>query len=124
MLAATSAWLQRLDEEFGLAHDDLYRIDLCSTELISNVVKFAEARYADLPLELDAAIEERRITLTLVDPAHAFDPLSLPPPRVAKTIEELQVGGQGIRLVREFSDACRYERRDNTNRLELAFDLA
>lgn len=124
MITATSDWLQRLAAEFGLAHDDLYRIDLCFAELVSNVVNFAEAQYANMPLELDAAIEERRITLTLVDSAQAFDPLTIAPPRVAKTIEELQVGGHGIHLVREFSDACRYERRDNTNRIELAFDLA
>ena len=124
MIAATSAWAQRLAEEFGLTGEDLYRIDLCLAELVSNVVNFAEAQYANQPLELDAAVEERRITLTLVDAAQQFDPLSVPPPRVAKTIEALQVGGQGIHLVREFSDACRYERRDGKNRFELVFDLA
>lgn len=124
MSVAASDWLRRLAEEFGLTHADLYRIDLCVTEIVSNVVKFAETRYANSPFELDAAIEERRIALTLIDQAQPFDPLSVPPPRVAKTIEELQVGGQGIHLVREFSDARRYERRDNRNRLELVFDLA
>lgn len=124
MLAATSAWVQRLAAEFGLAHEDLYRIDLCSTELVSNVTNFAEAQYANLPMELEAAVEERRITLTLIDPAQAFDPLSVPPPPVAKNIEALQVGGQGINLVREFSNAWRYERRDDKNRLELVFELA
>jgi sigma-B regulation protein RsbU (phosphoserine phosphatase) len=124
MIAAASDWLQRLAEEFGLTHEDLYRIDLCFAELVSNVVKFAEAQYANMPLELKAAIEERRITLTLIDSAQQFDPLSVPPPRVAKTIDELQVGGQGIALVREFSDARHYDRRDNKNRLELVFDLA
>lgn len=124
MIAATSDWLRRLAEEFGLTHEDAYRIDLCLAELVSNVVKFAEAQYANMPLELRAAIEQRRLTLTLVDPAQAFDPLSVPPPRAAQSIEELQVGGQGIHLVREFSDACRYERRDNQNRFELVFELA
>lgn len=124
MLAATSNWLGRLAAEFGLVHEDLYRIDLCFEELVSNVVRFAEARYAGMPLELHALIEAQRMTLTLIDPAQAFDPLSVPPPPVARTIEELQVGGQGVNLVREFSDARRYERRDDKNRLELVFELA
>lgn len=124
MIAATSKWLGELAEEFGFTGEDLYRIDLCSAEIVTNVVTFAEAQYANLPLELHASIEEQRVTLTVIDPAQAFDPLSRPPPPVAKSIETLHVGGQGINLVREFSDRRRYARRDNKNWLELVFELA
>jgi serine phosphatase RsbU (regulator of sigma subunit)/anti-sigma regulatory factor (Ser/Thr protein kinase) len=124
MIAATSTWVRGLSEEFGLMHEDLYRIDLCFAELVTNVVNYSEAKYANLPLELHAVIEEQRISLTLIDPAQAYDPLCKPPPPSARTIEELQVGGQGIRLVREFCDAHRYERSDGKNRIELVFNLA
>jgi len=124
MIAATSDWLQWLTREFDLTHEDLYRIDLCSAELVTNVVSYAEPQYANTPLELQATIEQQRITLTVIDSAQAFDPLSVQTPRVAATIEELQVGGQGIHLAREFSDACSYERSNGQNRFQLVFNLA
>lgn len=123
-ISATSKWLQRLSEEFGLTPEDLYRIELCLTELITNIVSYAETQFSHMPIEVHAAIEKQRIKLTLIDPAQEFDPLSAPPPPTAKTIEELQVGGQGINLVREFSDAARYLRIDGKNQLELLFELA
>lgn len=124
MNAVTSNWLQELAEEFGITHEDLYRIDLCFAELVVNVVSYAERRYAGQAIEIHAAIDAQRATLTLIDPAQPFDPLSLPPPPKAEKLEDLQIGGQGIPLVREFSNARRYERRDGKNRIELVFDLA
>lgn len=122
MIAATSEWVQALAEEFGLTHEDLYRVDLCLSELVTNVVSYADPDFAGLPLEVRAAVDERSATLTLIDAAQPFDPLSRPPPPVAQTIGEMQVGGQGIHLVRNFSDACRYERSGERNRLELVFN--
>jgi serine phosphatase RsbU (regulator of sigma subunit)/anti-sigma regulatory factor (Ser/Thr protein kinase) len=124
MNAVTSTWLQELAEEFGITHEDLYRIDLCFAELVVNVVSYAEAQFVGQPMELHAAVEAERITLTLIDPAQAFDPLTLAPPAKAEKLEDLQIGGQGIPLVREFSNAQSYERRDGKNRVELRFDLA
>ena len=101
----------------------MYRIELCSVELVNNVVSYSDPQYADLPVELHIAIEPFKITLTLTDSAAQFDPFSVPPPPVAKTIEDMQVGGQGVHLIREFSNAYRYERHSNKNRVELIFEL-
>jgi len=120
----TSKWLHVLGEEFNFSHDDMYRIDLCFAELVTNVASYSDAQYANQPVEIRAVIEPQRVTLTLIDPAALYDPLSRPLPPMARSIAEFQVGGQGIHLVREFSNACRYERRDGNNRLELVFDLA
>jgi anti-sigma regulatory factor (Ser/Thr protein kinase) len=123
LIEETGKWVQALGKEFHFSHTDTYRIELCLDELVTNVVNYSDPQYAHQPVELHAVIEAQRATLTLTDPAAPFDPLSRPPPPVAKTLEEMQIGGQGIHLVREFSDACRYERRDNKNTLELVFNL-
>lgn len=123
-VAATSAWLQSLGAEFNFSHEDLYRIDLCIEELVTNVVNYSDSQYAHQPVNLHAVIEAQRATFTLVDPAAPYDPFSRPPPVLAKTLEDLDIGGQGVHLVREFSDAYRYERRDDKNSLELVFELA
>lgn len=124
VIAATSTWIQELAEEFGLGHEDTYRIDMCFAELVTNVAHYSETQYHGLPMELRAAIGEQRITFMLSDPAQEFNPLAAPPPPVVTSIEEMQIGGQGIHLVREFSNAQRYERANGMNRLEIVFDLA
>ncbi|MGK2951498.1 MAG: SpoIIE family protein phosphatase [Thiobacillus sp.] len=118
-----SAWLQALGAEFNFSHEDMYRIELCFEELVTNVVNYSDPQYANQPVDLHAVIEAQRATLTLIDPAAPYDPFSRPPPPVATSIEEVKIGGQGIHLVRQFSDAHRYERCDNKNRLELVFNL-
>ena len=124
MISATSNWLQGLAKEFGLTPEDLYHIDLCLSELVTNVVSYAEAQFTGMSMELRAEIESQRITFTLIDSAQPFDPLSVPPPPIAKNIEDMQVGGRGIHLVREFCDAIRYERSCDKNHIELEFNLA
>jgi anti-sigma regulatory factor (Ser/Thr protein kinase) len=123
LIEKASKWLQRLGKEFKFSHTDLYRIELCLGELIANVVSYSDPQYANQPLELHASIEPHRAILTLIDPASPFDPLSYPTPPIAETIDEIQVGGQGIHLALEFSDGFRYERLDNRNRVELVFNL-
>jgi anti-sigma regulatory factor (Ser/Thr protein kinase) len=123
LIEETGKWVQALGKEFDFSHTDLYRIELCLDELVTNVVSYSDPQYANQPVELHAVIEGQRAVLALIDPAAPFNPLSRPPPPVATTIEEMQIGGQGIHLVREFSDACRYQRWDGKNRIELVFDL-
>ncbi len=124
LVGATGDWLQSLGDEFGLARDDLYRIQLCFEELVSNIVAYSDAQYAGQTVELRALIGERRATIALTDPAAPFDPLSRAPPVIASRIEDMPIGGQGIHLARQFSDAQRYERREDRNCIELSFDLA
>lgn len=123
LIEATGGWLQALGAEFNFSHQDLYRIDLCFVELVHNVVTYSDLQYANQRVDLQAVIEAQRVTLTLIDPAAPFDPFSIPPPSVAKSIEDMQLGGQGIPLVREFSNAYRYERCGGKNKIELVFNL-
>ena len=124
LVGATSRWLQSLGDEFGFSHEDLYRIQLCFEELVSNLVDYSDARYTGQAVELRASVEDRHATFALIDPAAPFNPLSRALPAVASRIEDMPIGGQGIHLARQFSDAQRYERRNDRNCIELSFKLA
>lgn len=122
-VASVSEWLQALGEELGLALDDRYRVELCGEEVTTNVVKYSAAQDGHPQVELHALIDPERLTLVHIDPGAAFDPLSVSAPPPAGNAEEIQLGGQGILLLRTFCDDCAYTRRDGTNRLELGFRL-
>ena len=120
-----SRWMQGLGGEFHLSPEDQYRVDLCVEELVTNIVNHSDPGHANQPVEIHVLFDEgQALALTLVDPCPAYDPLSRPAPSAVTSIEDFQIGGQGVHLVREFSDAQRYERSNEKNRLELGFKLA
>jgi anti-sigma regulatory factor (Ser/Thr protein kinase) len=57
--------------------------------------------------------------MLVVDDGHAFDPLDVKPPNLSAEIEDRQIGGLGIHMLRELADNISYERRDGTNRVTL-----
>ncbi|MDP2824463.1 MAG: SpoIIE family protein phosphatase [Sulfuritalea sp.] len=124
-VAATSAWGHGLIDEFSLDADDAYRIDLCLEELVTNTIAYAESEYQGLRFDIRASISPQQIVVDLFDPAQPYDPLAAHKPRqVTQSIDDYQIGGQGITLVKEYSDSCRYEYLDGHNHLELVFNLA
>jgi serine phosphatase RsbU (regulator of sigma subunit)/anti-sigma regulatory factor (Ser/Thr protein kinase) len=124
LISTGGEWLRTLGAEFNFSHEDLYRTEVCFEELITNVVNYSAPQYAGQLVHVLVAIETQRATLTLTDPAAPYDPFSRAPPPKANSIQEMQVGGQGVQLVRSLSDAYLYERRDDTNRVELVFELS
>jgi len=123
LINETSKWLQALGLEFNFSKQDLYRIELCSEELITNIVNYSDARYANQTVELHSEIDLQQARFILIDPAAPFDPFSLSPPPKARKLEEMKIGGQGIPLVREFCSAFKYEHKNGKNHVELIFEL-
>lgn len=109
-----SAWARKLAEQAGLSHPRIDAIDLCIVELVTNVVDHSyRGQPGEIRVDLDLGHEAA--VLTILDHGPAFDPLSVPAPVLADTIEEAQVGGFGIHLVRSSADACEYARREGRN---------
>ena len=119
-----SRWQKEIATEFGLLHDDAYRVDLCVEELVTNIVNHTVPQCAEAPVELRAEIDDDILRLTFIDPCLPFDPFARPAPAKVESIEDADVGGMGIHLVRQFSDEHRYECRDGVNTVELVFKLA
>jgi serine/threonine-protein kinase RsbW len=109
-----SEWARALAGESGLPEDRIAALDLCIVELVTNIVSHA---YRGTPgeIRLDLDLAPGVAILTVTDAGPAFDPLSVPSPVVAASLEEATIGGYGIHLVRTSANACRYERRNGTN---------
>jgi sigma-B regulation protein RsbU (phosphoserine phosphatase) len=123
LVHAASQWCQELGADLGLAHADRYRLELCVEELATNLVKYGGDACAGRRVDWSVEVGQAELRLELVDPCVPFDPLAYEVAPLAPTLAELQVGGRGIQLLREFSDAGAYEFRDGCNRLALTFAL-
>ena len=109
-----SAWARSLVERAGFAEERVDAIDLCVVELVSNVVDHGY-RGAVGEIRVDLEVDGTSATLTIIDSAYAFDPLSVQAPTPSELIEDARIGGWGVQLVRSFATRCRYERRRDLN---------
>ena len=127
-LARVWPWIEALASEYSIPADTQFAIQLCLEEALSNIVRHGYHGQPDQPITVDCATSagNRELTFTLEDYGPAFDPLA--PSEVEETpvptsIDQLQVGGQGIRLMRKFAGSLAYQRFPGGNRLTIGFAL-
>lgn len=81
-------------------------------EIVSNIVRCSGA--TKFTIRIDGDNE-----LVITDDGKPFDPTSLPDPDVTLKVEERQIGGLGLFLVKKMSKTVEYSRLDNRNRLRV-----
>ncbi len=67
----------------------------------------------------NSAEEGRRLVIQIIDWGVAFDPLSLPDPDIEAPIEEREIGGLGVYMMRNIMDKTLYKREGDRNILTL-----
>jgi sigma-B regulation protein RsbU (phosphoserine phosphatase) len=93
--------------------------NLVFDELLNNIISYAY--YDDREHTIDIRIElaRGRLAITITDDGKPFNPFGAKPPNMTLSIEERQVGGLGIHLVRSMMDEVSYNRRTNENEVIL-----
>jgi anti-sigma regulatory factor (Ser/Thr protein kinase) len=59
------------------------------------------------------------VAISLIDDGRPFNPLDRAPAVIDAPIDQRQVGGRGIHLVKTFMDSCEYRREGDTNRFTM-----
>ncbi|MDX6806217.1 ATP-binding protein [Terrihabitans rhizophilus] len=97
-----------------------HRICLSLDEVLSNIIEHGapqSLKRRDGFMEVVVAVHEDRIVTTVVDDGTSFNPLLMRDPDVSSGLDDRDIGGLGIHLIRKLSSAVRYERADGVNRL-------
>ena len=103
--------------------EKLFKIELAIEEVVTNIVThgFADVKDGVIEVRLDESGGDT--VLEILDNGPPFNPLAQEAPDVAAGIDDRQIGGLGIFLVRQIVKKINYERRDNKNMLRLWLDL-
>lgn len=117
---AASAWLRGFAHDERLSHDTEFRLDLCLTELLSNIVSYAHADRISHRIEVTVALDATAVTVTLADDGAPFDPITAAPVPLPDQLATAEAGGAGLRLVHGFSDRASYRRDGLRNVVEFA----
>ena len=99
-------------------------VNLVLEEMVTNVIKYAEPKAGDPHVAVHLDLISRQLTVTLIDNGPAFNPLLHPDVDTTAPIEEREIGGLGIHLVKKLVDHIEYQRRDNQNQLTLVKKFA
>jgi serine/threonine-protein kinase RsbW len=124
-LVQVAPWIERLAAQHAIPQETQFAIDLCLEEVLSNIIRHG---YSGEPNHSIAVrFESPRsgyFVFIVEDKAPLFNPIDAQQPPPISADDDLQVGGQGIRLVREFADALEYQATPSGNRLRIGFNAA
>jgi anti-sigma regulatory factor (Ser/Thr protein kinase) len=120
-LAELEHWIQTLAVEFLLPPSLVQRIDLCLTELVTNVIGYGYPDGANGTISIRFWRQPEQIVIRIDDDGVPFDPTGYVLPALPGTLAEASSGGRGIRLVRHFADALQHLRVASGNQLTLSF---
>jgi serine/threonine-protein kinase RsbW len=117
-----SPWLETLASRYSIPGDVQFAMELCLEEVVSNVIRHGYAGSEDCSVVVSfARPRDGYFEFVVDDEAPRFNPLDAPELQPLSADEEIRVGGQGIRLVRQFANNVEYEATSAGNRLRLGF---
>lgn len=90
-------------------------ISLALDEIITNIISYGYSDDQRHMIKLDFLVDPDFLTVIVEDDAQPFNPLEQPEPDISAPLEEKQVGGLGIYLIRSLLDILNYERINNKN---------
>ncbi len=108
----------------GLDKDVIRKMSVILDELLNNVISYAFPDGGEHEIELRAELVGGRMTITISDDGIPFNPLGRTPPNVGLTVEDREIGGLGIQIVRKMVDDISYQRHIDKNVLTLVVHVA
>jgi serine/threonine-protein kinase RsbW len=122
-LPVLTRFLQEFWSAARLPPAESMTFELALEEVFMNVVMHGSP-VVGAPVEVSVMLCDGGLTLIVESEGPAFDPLLLPAPDVAASLEDRKVGGLGVFLVRKIMDAVSYQRVAARNQLRMTKRLA
>jgi phosphoserine phosphatase RsbU/P len=119
-LRTVGLWMRDATRAGGVPYEVAFGVDLAVHEAVENVVRHGGEGGAPRSIALRFRCDSARVEVEIVDDGRPFDPLAEPPPARPRRIEDVIPGGQGIHLMRHFTDEVRYRRDAGQNVLTLS----
>ena len=115
--------LEEFGESQGVPRDQSLRFGLALDELITNIISYGLAGRDDAVITLSIEHAEGALRAELADNGPPFDPLTAEIELQDGPMEDRNIGGLGLTLVRTLMDRLDYKREDGFNRLKLEMKL-
>jgi ammonium transporter len=122
-IAAVNETFEAFAEEFGIPATIAMKFNVIFDELLNNIVTYAYSDDDEHDIEVRMELAGKRLTVTITDDGVPFNPLSEEAPDIDASLEEREIGGLGIHVVRNLIDDVNYNRRIGENVMTLTRHL-
>lgn len=116
-------------EDLGIVEDQFYefagqnaipdsirqKVSIVLDEMLNNIVSYAYVDDGEYDIEVDIELSGKRLVLTIKDEGVPFNPFVKGTPDISASVDQREVGGLGIHLVRSVMDEYLYQRQINKN---------
>ena len=115
-------WIERLASRYKIPANTQFAMKLCLEEAVSNIIRHGYAGDPDHSIVIRfTSPREDYFVFVVEDEAPHFNPVELPELPPLSSLEDIAVGGQGVRLLRRFAGALEYQATPAGNRLSIGF---
>ena len=119
-----SAMVEAFGDTNQLPVPKVFVINLALDELITNAVTHGSfENTSDPKIEIHLRVDHNVLILTVEDNGDLFDPTTDTKPDITSSLENREVGGLGLHLVKSFAVRISHEFVGGKNRLTLEHDL-
>lgn len=124
LIEQAAPWLAQAGSDLGIPPLQIERLDRCFDEVLANILAHGGpgVRQAPIVAQLTVARNStgREAVLEVSDAGKAFDPLKVTSQPNLTTLAEADLGGLGLMLLRDNSDALNYRWNAGRNHLTIA----
>ncbi len=94
-------------------------IDLIIEEVVVNIINYGLKDISKGIINVEVNISGKKLNLKISDNGIPFNPLEAPGPDINASLEDRGIGGLGIFLVKQKSNAITYSRKNSMNELSI-----
>jgi serine/threonine-protein kinase RsbW len=118
-LARLVEQLEQFGEHHNLPATVVSTMNLALEEAVTNIIDYGFESHDTPVIKVGLACDGRTLTASIEDNGRAFDPLQASLPATDVPLEEREIGGLGITLIRKLMDDVQYSREGSKNVLVL-----
>ena len=132
-ISAAALWVDTITADQKLPEQLVFALQVCLEELMSNIVRHggtghwesgsdpSQVATPPLNVEIDISISAQRVSMTVEDDGKPFDVVNAPAHRIDQPLSEIEPGGLGIQLIKNFANTIAYEQAGLGNRVVVEF---
>jgi sigma-B regulation protein RsbU (phosphoserine phosphatase) len=102
-------------EDYGIPERTRLKMTVVFDELLTNIISYAYRDSKEHDIGIKVELSADRLKVSMVDDGIPFNPLGVERPDTKLPLEEREIGGLGIHLVRNMMDKVSYRRRIDKN---------
>lgn len=103
----------------GMNAEILYDLQLAVDEACTNIITHGYQHMNPGSIILDLEIDPDKLTVSLTDFGHSFEPSTAPIPDINAPLEERKLGGYGLFLIQQTMDEMDYQVTEDGNKMTL-----